>query len=161
MNKIYILPINTDYYGFIKQAASEKYNIEINSLKMEKGEHGKPFFKDLPNFHFNVSHSGELLVIAISQSAVGVDIEKKRKLNPKIAKRFHPQEIDYINSKPSESRFLEIWTKKEACLKYLGAGLSGGLDTFSVFEFSPTPKTFTHGEYYISVCGQNEFEIIK
>ncbi len=160
MNKIYILPININAYDFIKEKAAEKYNIDINSLEIEKGEHGKPYFKNLPDFHFNISHSGELLAVAISRSPVGIDIEKKREFNPKIAKRFHPQEASYINAKDCDSRFLEVWTKKEACLKYFGTGLSGGLDTFNVFEFSPTPKTFKHGEYYISVCAQNELEIL-
>ncbi len=158
MNKIYILPINTNSYSFVKNRASKKYNIDINSLEIKRNEHGKPFFENLPDFHFNISHSGELLAIAISNAPVGVDIQKERPFNESVIKRFHPDEINYISSK---NQFFEIWTQKEACLKYLGTGISGGLNKYSVLNFSPKPKTYKHGEYFISVCGHFEFEIIK
>lgn len=161
MNKIYILPINSNPYEFVKQKAAEKYNIDKSSIEIIKSKHGKPFLENLPDFHFNITHSGKLLVIAISDSLVGIDVEAKRKYSTNIIKRFHPQEIDYIKSQDSDNRFFEIWTKKEACLKYLGTGLSGGLDSFSVLSFSPTPKTYTFENYYISVCSNGEFEIIN
>lgn len=159
MNKIYILPINTDAYRFIKEKAAKKFNIDINSLKIKRNKHRKPFFENLTDFHFNISHSGELMTIAVSSSPVGVDIEKIHDFNPKIINRFHQYEKDYINSKDTQNRFFEVWTKKESCLKYLGCGLAGGLDKFSVFDFSPSPITFKHNNYYISVCSQHNLEL--
>ncbi len=160
MNKIYILPRKTDAYGFVKQIAFEKYNIDFSALEIGRSEHGKPYFKAIPDFYFNISHSSDLLAIVVSDSDVGIDIEKLRTMDTRIAKRFCADEQTYITEADSQNRLFEVWTKKEACLKYKGTGLSGGLDTFSVFEFYPSPLSYTFGEYFISVCGQEEFELI-
>ena len=53
--------------------------ISENNFMIERGEFGKPYLRDFPELHFNVSHSGEKLLIAISfEQAVGIDIEKTK-----------------------------------------------------------------------------------
>lgn len=158
MNKIYILPLGTDAYGFVRKIAAEKYNIDSSALEIECNAHGKPYFENISNFHFNISHSGDILAIAISDREVGIDIEKLRNPDLRIAKRFCDDEQAYISKADSKNRFFEVWTKKEAYLKYKGTGLSGGLNTFSVFKFSPLPNSFIFDEYIISVCGHGDFE---
>ena len=160
MNKIYILPRGTDAYGFVKQIAAEKYNIVSSALEIMRNAHGKPYFKNIPDFHFNISHSGDFLAIAISNRDVGIDIEKIRKPDFRITKRFCSDEQAYITETDSINRFFEVWTKKEACLKYKGTGLSGGLNTFSIFEFSPLQNSYIFNEYIISVCGHGNFELV-
>jgi hypothetical protein len=61
-------------------------------------------------------------------------------------RRLAPAEREYIQAAPpalARLRFLEIWTKKEAYLKYRGPGLAAGLKTFSVMEPEPLGITFT------------------
>lgn len=161
MNKIYILKADTDAYGFVKQLAAEKYNIPKETLLIARNNHGKPYFAALPHFHFNISHSHGLLAITVSNNEIGIDIEKLRTPSLLVTKRFCQEEQDYIAEKDSQKRFFEVWTKKEAYLKYKGTGLSGGLKSFSVFESDIPIKTYTYGEYIISVCGEENFEIIK
>lgn len=161
MTKIYILKNNTEHYDFAKQLAAEEYNIEKSTLILSKGPHGKPFFKNLPNFHFNISHSGELKVIAVSDSNIGIDIEKLRTPNLSVTRRFCEDEYTYVTQNASPTAFFEVWTKKEAYLKYLGEGLHAELNSFSVFRTDTPIKTFKKGDYIISVCGTENFEIIE
>ncbi len=161
MTKIYIFKNKIDHYNFLSKLVAEKYNIDALSLKIMRNAHGKPYFENFPNFYFNVSHSGDLTVIAVSEQNVGIDAEKLRIPNLKVAKRFCEDEYAYINKTPTPTAFFEIWTKKEAYLKYLGEGLHGGLNSFSVFKTDTPIKTFKNGDYVISVCGTEEFEIIE
>ncbi len=160
MNKIYIFNSNTDAYGFVKQIACEKYNIDASALEIKRNDHGKPFFENLTDFHFNISHSGELKVLAVSDCPVGIDIEKLRTPDFRVAKRFRDDEYAYITENCTAEVFFEIWTKKEALLKLKGTGISGGLKSFSVFKTDKPFKTFNFQEYMISVCGKGDFEII-
>ncbi len=161
MTKIYITTTNTNPYEFVTKLAAEKYNIGKSNLILSKGTHGKPYFENLPHFHFNISHSGEFQVIAISDRPIGVDIERLKSVNLNVAKRFCEDEYDYVTERDCDYRFIEIWTKKEACLKYLGEGLHGSLKSFSVFKTDTPIKTFKKGECLISVCGTEDFEIIE
>lgn len=70
----------------------------------------------------------------------GIDIEEKgRVIKESVVKKLHPLERKYMNALAygtSEwtDEFLHIWTVKEAWLKLLKLGLSGGLDSFSVLD---------------------------
>lgn len=160
MNILYIIPAETNIYGFLESVLKEKFNIKMPEIK--KGLYGKPYLQET-DIHFNISHSGDLKILAIAETPVGVDIEKVRKADLRVAKRFCENEYNYITEKDSEHRFFEIWTKKEAYLKYKGTGLRGGLDSFDVFSLSEDITTFRFKEYFISVCGIKEFktEVIK
>lgn len=160
MNIVYILSNEIDAYSFLKSVLKEKFNIKMP--KIVKGPNGKPYFPGT-DIHFNISHSGDYKVLAIADAPVGVDIERFRKADLRVAKRFCENEYNYITQKDSEHRFFEIWTKKEAYLKYKGTGLRGGLDSFDVFSLPEDINTFRFKEYFISVCGIKEFktEVIK
>lgn len=94
--------------------------------------------------HFNLSHSGDLALIAVSQhSAVGVDVERWRDNveHLEIAERFFsPYERDALralsgNGDDSERMlrgFFSTWSRKEAYLKATGHGISRGLHHFDV-----------------------------
>lgn len=161
MITIYITKTTTNPYEFVSEIAAEKHNTPKSALILSKGAHGKPSFENLRDFHFNISHSGELQVIAVSDQPIGVDIEKLKTVNLNIANRFCKDELDYITERDSNYRLLEIWTKKEAYLKYLGEGLHGGLKSFSVFKTDIPIKTFKKKDYIISVCGTGDFEVIE
>jgi 4'-phosphopantetheinyl transferase len=108
-------------------------------------ENGKPYLKN-SDIEFNVSHSRELSVYAISEAEIGVDIEKIREMPyfDRIIRHFFTEkEADQVNGMEGLQRaeiFFEIWTQKEAIGKMLGLGLGClGMDISKYFveTFSP------------------------
>ena len=88
---------------------------------------------------FNVSHSGDLALVAVSgEVEVGVDIELRRPrpdLEALVARYFSPGERVAIAALPAAHRleaFFDYWTLKEAYLKACGDGLNRRLDAFDV-----------------------------
>ena len=142
MNKIYIFKGECDHYAFIKQKAAEKYN----NTEIIKTEKGKPYFKAIPNLFFSVSHTDGLTVIALGNSEVGIDVERVKKADLRIIKRFLKEEADYITEKDSNRRFFEIWTKKEAYIKQRGLNISH-LSLFDVTSENLKNKFITYVKY--------------
>lgn len=99
---------------------------------------GKPHLPDHPSLQFNLSHSGDACVCAVAASAVGVDIEQVRPMDDLllVARRFFaPGEYEAIARLPAArqpSAFFACWTRKEAFVKALGAGLQAPLHRFEV-----------------------------
>ncbi len=91
--------------------------------KIHYSKYGKPYIKKIKNIHFNISHTNDAVACAISNSKVGVDIlNRNMKANENIVyKLFSKNEIKLWKlSKTKKDKFLEIWTKKEAYIKYKG-----------------------------------------
>ena len=101
------------------------------------GEKGKPEFDDIP-LYFSLSHSGNYAACALSDMAIGLDIEFRPEYNKKIAQRYFLQhEQDWLKGAENKnSVFAKIWTAKESALKIMGTGLSKGLLSVAVCEDS-------------------------
>lgn len=86
--------------------------------------------------HFNISHSGDIVVFCFSDGEVGIDIEKKASLDfSAFTSQFCLKEEDYIlNSDNVMERFYEVWVKKEAVLKAEGVGIINGLNTINCLQ---------------------------
>ncbi|MBQ6766909.1 MAG: 4'-phosphopantetheinyl transferase superfamily protein [Paludibacteraceae bacterium] len=100
-------------------------------------EFEKPFYKEYPEIHFSLSHSGVMAMCAISDRPVGCDVEKIRERDLDIAKRFFTsEEYDLIKSQKTDElqtkMFFRIWTLKESFVKCIGTGLSTPLNEFSI-----------------------------
>lgn len=99
----------------------------ITSLPViSKNENGKPFFKDHPDIHFNISHSGLTAVCVIAHVTVGVDIQEKSRCPDRIIRRFGGEELykRYEDADNREAFFLSWWTREESYAKYLGSTLA-------------------------------------
>lgn len=108
-------------------------------LRFTEGPQGKPRLVDPPDCRFNLSHSGDLALIAIGGDAeLGVDLEELAPMPDAVAlARLHytAAEREALECLPPEGRdagFLRLWTRKEACLKALGTGLSLAPSSFQV-----------------------------
>jgi len=108
------------------------------------GPQGKPALVEGGGLEFNMSHSGDLILCAVSRGrAVGVDVEQVRadaagELTA--ARFFTPTEVDAIRAAPEGERacaFTTVWARKEACLKATGKGLTMPLNAFTVW---PNPE---------------------
>lgn len=103
-----------------------KNKINYNDITIIKNEYGKPYIKD-NNLYYNISHSNEYVICAISNKEIGVDIEKIRHVKKNVPNQFAtPKEIEYINefNERHDKRCFEIYTLKEAYLKCLGTNLN-------------------------------------
>ncbi|MDG2090635.1 MAG: 4'-phosphopantetheinyl transferase superfamily protein [Gammaproteobacteria bacterium] len=115
------------------------------SLVFARNAYGKPriasFEKTAP-ISFNLSHTNDLSVLAVSQNnELGVDAEYlTRKVDIlKLANRyFSKQEYDELAAldvKEFDKRFFKLWTLKEAYIKACGMGMAIPLRDFS-FSFN-------------------------
>lgn len=120
-----------------RQILSRYCQIAANEILFNLNQHGKPTVTG-SDIQFNLSHSHDLAIVAISASNdIGVDVEylKPKPHWQKLAKRFfNPDEIDYLNQQAEDRQlmaFFQLWTRKEAFIKALGTGLSTPLHSFN------------------------------
>lgn len=123
-------------------------------IQMSRGKYGKlscDTDQSMDRMEFNLSHSGDWIVIALSRTfCLGVDVEEmdERKDKGKMAERFfHPAEVSAYHLAPEQERqvlFYRYWTAKEALLKGRGDGLTHPTDSFAVaIDFnSPLEQEF-------------------
>lgn len=125
--------------------------------------------EETQSLHFNLSHSGRYAVLAVSRYPVGVDVEHKSRGYESVAKRcFTGEEYEDIMGKMTEEeqrlRFLEIWTMKEAYVKYVGAGMKISFASFDTRKLPGNrytiylPAEEGDAPYILSVYGQEEME---
>lgn len=109
---------------------------EIKNLHINKEEHGKPYIEALPDYHFNISHSGKYVIAAFSSQPIGIDIERRGRTRMNVAQRFfHPEEcslLQQLSEEERKERLTDYWAVKESFLKYLGTGLTRSLSSFQV-----------------------------
>ncbi|HEX4227021.1 MAG TPA: 4'-phosphopantetheinyl transferase superfamily protein [Bryobacteraceae bacterium] len=107
-------------------------------LRFEATPYGKPFLDLTFNTHFNLSHSGELAILAVGSRELGADVEFIRPLEDfeSLATGFFSmQEVAELHRYPAAERlraFYRCWTRKEAYVKAIGEGLSIPLGSFVV-----------------------------
>ena len=124
---------------------------------------GKPRIAGQDQFHYNLSHSGNRVVIAYGDSPVGADVQQMHMDAGKeaLAKQFFTKEEQaYVFQCPelTEARFYQVWTGKESYLKYLGTGLKKSLDSFSILspEIFPMLKVWYLADgYCVSLCSND------
>ncbi|ARO67317.1 Uncharacterized protein B5E39_5163 [Bacillus cereus] len=126
-------------------------------IHFEVNRYGKPSFSKIPEFEFNISHSGEWIVCAVDQHPVGIDVELISAIDFDIAHQFFTtKECKYIFSSDEQklSRFYEIWTLKESYIKAIGQGLSIPLNSFSIIKhdsyFTVETEKLMDGPIYLS-----------
>lgn len=118
----------------LRETLAAYLGIGMDDVRIERNAAGKPYLLD-PALQFNLSHSGGTLLIGLSRTQpLGVDIEGGARARPylEIARRyFTADEAAALAALPEEalrSRFLELWSAKEAVLKAIGRGIAFGLD---------------------------------
>lgn len=96
-------------------------------------ENGKPSINGKP--FFNISHSGDFVIVATNEKEIGVDIQLIKEKAVDVAKKvFTEEEMEWMNLDPV-SRFHILWSQKESVVKLLGTGLRTSLNSFSVLPF--------------------------
>lgn len=92
------------------------------------GEHGKPYLKECPGIHFNISHCRRGIACAVSDRSVGIDIEEIQYDALLVQTVLNPEERSAVEmSDEPEVKFTEFWTRKESFLKLTGEGIRDNL----------------------------------
>lgn len=125
-------------------------------LALAVDERGKPRLAE-PHarcgLHFNLSHSGRVVALAVAAVPVGVDVEALREVAnvERLARRFFsPAEATAVLAAADGERdrlFLRIWTRKEAYLKATGLGIGMALREV---ETDPDPS---RAPFLLAVAG--------
>lgn len=118
--------------SLVRAVLSDRLSLSPREIRVKRTDTGKPVLTE--GLHFNVSHSGDLILMAISDDrAVGVDIERKRdvqRVDALLGRWLSNEEQSAFSNlrargvSPSDA-FLRLWSLKEARLKALGVGISG------------------------------------
>ena len=141
--------------GLLLNKVLPSHGVLSNDIEYE--ENGKP---KIQGIYFNLSHSGEMVICAVSEKPVGCDVEKIKEANLKVADRFFSEnEVEYLKTFDEKSRaseFFRLWTMKESYMKMTGEGMRLALDQFE-FIFEKTVKVFRNGE--VCPCYIKEYEV--
>ena len=174
---------DSDYFSSKEKELLNKYKSEsskneaIASLFLKKkyvgeyyiNEYGKPLSDHI---FFNISHSHSFIAIAISDSNIGIDIEKIRPFSNYLKEYISSNmEKEYITD---EISFFEIWTNKEAIVKAYGVGVKENVKNIPSLPLNAIKqykektffnKTFILDGYVITVSKEEnrdfDIEIIK
>lgn len=128
---------------------------QLSNETIKKNEIGKPYFENGP--HFNISHSGKYVVMAVSNKDIGVDIEENVEKNIEVLlKLFNEAEAKTIKE---HADFYYLWCAKESLIKCTGSSIAkiketpslplNGLKTFKGNDYQC--QTFIYDKHIISI----------
>lgn len=157
--------------GILRIILSQYLKINPENIKFIYNQKGKPNLEEKingNNLKFNLSHKNQYIIYGFSLVNIGIDLElinHKKTLLP-IAKRFFTTEesqyLQQLGVEKQNEMFYQFWTKKEAYLKAIGEGLSGGLDTIDFCQNSHSHPQWQIHNFYLTdnylgaVCVEKE-----
>ena len=172
MINVYIQKWNKEdapWQRILADILKKDYKIE-KCPEILRDDMGKPYFSNCA-LHFNVSHSGEYLAIAVSEFPVGVDIQEPKNIKDGMFRKVVQTEEAVLIGDDRQNDFLRLWTLKESFVKAEGKGLRISLkdyffqkeneEYFVNYSGQRLPRTFNIEEtlipeYLISVCGMEK-----
>jgi 4'-phosphopantetheinyl transferase len=116
-----------------KSVLADKLGISPHEVNIQLQPTGKPFVQGNKAVYFNLSHSADVIVLAVTEEGeIGVDVERvDREFDwMRVDSVLAPSEIEWIQGNeridPSTvyQRFFQIWTLKESYIKCTGEGMS-------------------------------------
>lgn len=148
-------------------------NISPEKLIFAKQKHGKPYLVNASEISFNLTHSKNLALLAVSlEDPIGIDVEYfKPRGYLGIGNMMYSQaEMELLNNSPLHLQplvFFKIWSQKEAVIKAEGCGIycdTKGFDVkvlpnnYAIEAFGQEweIKTFTPKPLYFgAICHKN------
>ncbi len=125
--------------GILRMLSGSYLKEDPKEVQFVYNEYGKPAYLNYPNIKFNISHSGEMVVLGfVLDYEFGIDVEiiKNDFDILDIAQNFFStKEIAALEKLPETIQnhaFFRCWTRKESFIKAKGSGLSFPLDKFTV-----------------------------
>ncbi|MDP3704903.1 MAG: 4'-phosphopantetheinyl transferase superfamily protein [Legionellaceae bacterium] len=113
-------------------------NTNPNDLEFTENQYGKPELSNANNLQFNLSHSGDLALLAVGKDyPLGIDLEffsgrPYLGIGNKMFSTAENYAFNQVNSSLRPLSFFHIWAQKEALIKACGLGLSYPTQQFDV-----------------------------
>lgn len=148
------------------QKALKKHGCALSECVI--GKHGKPYLKKCSQLYFNLSHSGDNILLGLSSHEIGVDIEMIRERIPSNLKRIlSEEELSFLSQKTEEEKkqvFFQLWTMKEAFVKKKGARIFDQAPLISMIHNgvyakeleNSSIKCFFDTDYTAAVCAEED-----
>ncbi len=106
--------------GLALDACLRTVGLSEPEVTVGTAEHGKPLLLSHPQWHFNLSHSGDWAVCALDDEPIGIDIEQYREVDVEnLSTRCYG-----ADAAQTSDEFLQAWTRQESYVKATGAGLA-------------------------------------
>lgn len=153
----------------IRKFLTETTQLPWSKIKTKRDHNNKPIIEGF-NFNFNVSHDGNLVVLAGEENnVVGIDIMRNcykggKTLNEFFRimhKNFHLNEWAYINKGTNTEKinsFYRIWCLKESYVKATGTGLTIDLKQICFVPKSELKNDIIICDSKLFIDGQLMFE---
>ena len=149
----------------IRSLSSSYLKNQLSQEAISKTKQGKPFFENGP--YFNISHSGRYVLMAVSSSEIGVDIEEiKNRDMSSLARIFNEAEAKVIKE---HQDFYYLWCAKESLIKCMGSTIGAirevpslplnGLKTYKGIDYQC--QAFIYDNHIVSITreGKEEYQI--
>jgi 4'-phosphopantetheinyl transferase len=111
----------------LREVIAERGVLPPEVVSFDVDQNGKPRLASNPDFHFNLSHSGDWVVCASGSLAVGVDVERVRERVPDLLDRVladpERDEFERLDEAARRPFFYTRWAVKEAYAKAIGLGV--------------------------------------
>jgi phosphopantetheinyl transferase len=107
--------------SWVRMVLSDYLDADPLALRLATGRWGKPHLVG-HELHYNLSHTGGLCALAVSDRPVGIDVEPAtRDLRTALGRCGSPRERHRLRGRPIAD-VVTVWTVKEAYAKALGLG---------------------------------------
>jgi 4'-phosphopantetheinyl transferase len=117
--------------GTLRAALGRCVDLPPEAVALSRGRRGRPRLRDHTGIDFNVSHTDNVMLIAIARgTTVGVDVERRDRIinTAGIARRCltEPERkaLAQLSDDDARRRVLQLWTCKESLSKATGDALS-------------------------------------
>lgn len=126
--------------GILKILVSQYLNCQAKDVCIKIGANKKPyiFTNSTVSFEYNISHSGNWIVVAFANEAIGVDVEQIQvsfNFESILTACFSNMEQNYVqNNTNSRELFYRLWTRKESFVKATSKGLDDSLPQLTCLD---------------------------
>lgn len=104
---------STEAWSLLTFALKTDLGLELPRVEIQPG--GRPWFPEMPNLHFSLSHTKGAALAAISHFPVGTDVESRRSVHESTARRL-------LETPHGDLELFELWTLRESWFKLTGKG---------------------------------------
>lgn len=113
-------------HEFLFYILNRYYNVPARESDLKRSPYGKLYLENCP-VHFNLSHSKDVIALAVGNKPVGIDVEKIRE------KQFsRVANVYFGNTASSPEEFFRLWTKAEAFVKYRAGTVAADLKKIKI-----------------------------